>query len=406
MLHVADAIELIRARTARLGCEEVPLAQALGRALAADVASAEDLPAFDNSAVDGYAVHSIDLAGASPEVPTTLPCEVTISAGQADVAPLPPGRVARIGTGAPLPVGADAVVPVECTAHDETGQVMFVGQPAVGANRRLRGCDLHRDAPVLTQGAVLHAADLMLLAALGRTSATVACRPRVALITTGDEVVPHDQQPGPGQVRDSNLLGLPLVLEQAGADVAFTCHVADSAGELAGVLSTLQGFDMVLTVGGVSMGEADAVRPAIDRLGRVEFWRVAVKPGKPLLFGSLGPAVFFGLPGNPVSALVTIDLFVRPALDAMLGRLGGRRVVTGVWAEAVPSDAKRAEYVRVVAEPDESGSLLARHTGNQSSGRLTTMLGANAYGVIPVGVGAVARGDVAQIEFFEPGVLA
>jgi len=368
------------------------------------VASAEDLPAFDNSAVDGFAVHLADLAGATPELPSSLPCEATIVAGQRDIAPLPPGRAVRIMTGAPLPPGADAVVPVEQTARDECGKVLFMASPAPGANRRPRGCDLKRGTTVLAAGTVLGAAELMLLAAIGRPTVEVTRRPRVMLITTGDEVVPYDQPTAAGQVRDCNLLGLPLALEQAGAEVVRACHVADCPTELETVLGDFVGLDAVLTVGGVSAGEAGFVRAVFERLGRREFWRVAVKPGKPLLFGTLGEAAFFGLPGNPVSALVTIDLFVRPAFDAMLGRQGGRRAVTGVWAEAVRSDARRAEYVRVVAEPNDDGVWVARPTGCQSSGRLTTMLGANAYGVIPVGTDAVAEGDSARIEFFESGV--
>ncbi len=405
MLHVADAIDLICARGPRLPAISLPITAALGYTLAADVVAEEDLPAFDNSAVDGFAVHSADLAGATPELPSSLVCEVTIAAGADQVPPLPPSRAARVVTGAPLPAGADAVVPCEQAARDEQGQVLFMAEPAVGANCRRRGCDLRRGATMLTAGTTLRPADLMLLAALGQTSVSVARRPRLALITCGDALVPVGQQPARGQVRDCNLLGLPLALAQAGAEVVGAHHVVDSPAALEEALGEYVGLDAVLTVGGVSAG-TELVRAALDRLGRREFWRVAVKPGKPLLFGRLGEAAFFGLPGNPVSALVAIDLFVRPALDAMLGRQGGRRRVAGVWAGAVQSDVRRAEYVRVVAEPNERGVWVATPTGCQSSGRLTTMIGANAYGVIPVGVAGVAPGDAAMIELFEQGVGA
>lgn len=402
-LPVTEALQRILARCAPLAAETIALGDAAGRVLATEVVSDCELPPFDNSAMDGYAVHASDLAGANEFAPLALPVGCTIAAGQAQPPTLPPGRADRIMTGAPLPPGADAVVPFERTARNEAGEVLFICPVKPGANRRCKGTDLHRGVNVFRAGTPLGAAEIAVLAALGWARVPVVRQPRVVLISTGDELVPVEQQPGPGQIRNSSLVALPVQLAQAGARVVATHHVSDTVEAVEAVLAGPHDADLVLTIGGVSMGERDHVRPVFERLGQVDFWRVAVKPGKPLLFGTLGEALFFGLPGNPVSSMVTLDVFVRPALDALLGRRGGRVRVTGRWATDLVSDAKRTEYVRVRATLDESGAWLATPTGDQGSGVLTSMLGANAYALVPCGVERVAAGEPAQLELFENG---
>jgi molybdopterin molybdotransferase len=404
LLSVVDAVARITARAARLPHEMVDLHAAAGRTLAVEVASDHDLPPFDNSAMDGYAVHAADLLGATPDLPVALDADATILAGHGEAPPLPPGRAMRIMTGAPLPAGADAVVPIERTARDDAGHVLFIGPATVGANRRPRGSDLPRGTKVLHAGALLRPAELCLLAALGWAAVPCVRRPRTVVLSTGDEVVPVDTTPGPGQIRDSSLIAMPAQLAASGAEVVRRQHVPDSPEELERVLGDLGEVDLIVTMGGVSVGDRDYVRPVFERLGERVFWQVAIKPGKPLVFGLLGEALFFGLPGNPVSGMVCLEVFVRPAIDSLLGRQGGRIVLAGRWAAAVCSDARRTEFVRVHAAPAEDGVWEARPTGEQSSGRMMSMLGANAFGVIGAGVGAVAEGDAARIELFEPPV--
>lgn len=398
-LPVEQALDRILARCRLLGSERVPLEQAHGRILADDVRADLDLPPFDNSAVDGYAVRAAELADA----PVTLP---VIEGGMAGVEPsgLAPGHAAKIMTGAPLPVGADAVVMVEQTTSAEPGRVSFAAPIATGANVRPRGSDLERGEIVVAAGTSLRHPAIALLAAVGCARPEVARRPRVALISTGDELVDLTATPAPGQIRDSSLHALPAQLRAAGAEVARTAHAVDSPAAMEELFDGLTGLDLVITCGGVSMGERDFVRPVFERLGQVDFWQVAIKPGKPLLFGTLGEALFFGLPGNPVSSMVCLDVFVRPAIDALTGRRdGGRLRLRGLLTEPLRSDARRAEYVRVVARADESGLWQATPTGDQGSGRMCSMLGANAYAVVPAGQGDVAAGDPVAIELYDPG---
>lgn len=398
-LPVEQATARILARCRLLGAEAVSLDDAHGRVLAADVVADLDLPPFDNSAVDGYAVRAAELVDA----PVTLPI---IEGGMAGVEPigLAPGHAAKIMTGAPLPVGADAVVMVEQTTSAEPGRVSFAAPVAAGANVRPRGSDIERGEVVVAAGTSLRHPAIALLAAVGCARPQVALRPRVALISTGDELVDVTATPAPGQIRDSSLHALPAQLRAAGAEVVHTAHAVDSPAAVEAQFAQLDGVDLVITCGGVSMGERDYVRPVFERLGRVDFWQVAIKPGKPLLFGTLGEALFFGLPGNPVSSMVCLDVFVRPAIDALTGRRdGGRLRLCGVLTEPLRSDPRRAEYVRVVARADESGLWRATPTGDQGSGRMSSMLGANAYAVVPAGQGDVGAGDPVTIELYDPG---
>lgn len=399
LLSVADALTAILAETARLAAESVTLGDALGRVLAADISADLDLPPFDNSAMDGYAVRAAELACADQQ-PVTLPVQQVILAAPGEPAPLRPGHAAKIMTGAPLPAGADAVVPIELVRQPSPETVEFTTVPQPRANCRAAGSDLRRGEQVLAAGTTIGHAEIALLAAVGQASVAVSRRPRAVVLSTGDELVPVDATPGPGQVRDSSLHALAAQLRSAGAEVIETAHAVDSEAALTARLGRLPAADVVICCGGVSMGDKDFVRPVFERLGRRVFWRVAIKPGKPLLFGRLGEALFFGLPGNPVSSMVTCDVFVRPAIDALLGRSdGGRLVVPGSLGHALRSDPDRAEYVRVTVRED-GGRLVASATGSQSSGRMRSMVGADGYAVVPVGVGALAAGEAVRLELF------
>ncbi len=397
-LPVAEALACVLSEVSPLPGEQVDLDDAPGRVLSRDIVSELDVPPFDNSAMDGYAVRLADLCGASEFRPVVLGVQQTIVAAPGSPAPLAPGRAAKIMTGAQLPAGAEAVVPVELTTQPEPASVAFRTVPRLGANCRPAGDDLAAGAVVLRAGTTVGHAEVALLAAVGCARVEVARRPRAVVISTGDELVPVTDTPGPGQIRDSSIHALAAQLRGAGAEVARVAHAIDSEAALDDLLGHLPPAELVVCCGGVSMGDKDFVRPVFERRGQPVFWRVAIKPGKPLLFGRLDEALFFGLPGNPVSSMVTCDLFVKPAIDAMLGRIdGGRLVLSGRMGHALGSDPERDEYVRVVVRSVD-GQVVVTATGSQSSGRMMSMVGADGYAVIPAGVGAVAAGDEVRLE--------
>ena len=399
-LPVAEALARILARCRRLPAEALPLDDAAGRVLAADAHADLDLPPFDNSAMDGYAVRLADVAVASEPRPVILDVHDVIMAAPGQPEPLRQGFAAKIMTGAPVPDGAEAVIPVELAATPADGQVSFTAVPKSGANVRPRGSDLRQGEVVVPAGTTLRHAELALMAAVGLAEVDVVRQPRVVFVSTGDELVPCRETPGPGQIRDSSVHALPAQLRAAGCDVVQVAHAVDTESALVSLFNGLPAVDLVVCCGGVSMGDKDFVRPVFERLGERDFWRVAVKPGKPLLFGQLGPALFFGLPGNPVSSMVACDVFVTPAIDALLGRVdGGRLTVAATMAHALRSDPARQEYVRVKLRT-VAGELVAEATGNQSSGRMTSMLGADGYAVIPDGVGQVAASGAVTVELF------
>lgn len=372
----------------------VSLGDCLGRVLSGDVLSDLDLPPFDNSAVDGYAIRAADLAAAG-----SLPVQASVAAGHEPLA-LRAGHAVKIMTGAPLPAGADSIVMVEET-RSENGRVHFNGAVRAGAHCRRAGEDLRRGSVVVRDGATLAHPEVALLAAVGAATVAVARRPLAAVVSTGDELIDVTAHPRPGQLRDSSIHALPAQLAALGVEVVETARAVDSPEALEQLLSGYGELDLVVTAGGVSMGDRDFVRPVFERLGQPIFWRVAIKPGKPLLFGRLGRALFFGLPGNPVSSMVTADVFVRPAVDVLLGRRDGARLqVRGRLSAGLRSDPNRTEYVRVAVEPDERGVWLATPTGDQSSGRMTSMLGANGYAIVPEGTGEVAAGGEVLLELF------
>ncbi|MBI2301892.1 MAG: molybdopterin molybdotransferase MoeA [Armatimonadetes bacterium] len=399
-LPVDQALAIVLAHCRRLPGEAVPLAACRGRVLAEDVVSDLDLPLFTNSAMDGFAVHASDLAEATEQRPVWLPVTADLPAGPSEPGPLMLGTTARIMTGAELPPGADAVVPIEL-AHVAGGRVHFATAPRPGANVRPRGEDVRIGETVLRAGTTLGYAEIAVLAALGRVEVPVTRAPRAAVLSTGDELVDVSEVPGPGQLRDSSILALPAQLAALGVDVVGAWRAVDNEEALVSRLQGLPNVDLVITAGGVSMGDRDFVRPVAERLGEVYFHRVAIKPGKPLVFGRLGEALFFGLPGNPVSSMVSVDVFVRPAVDALLGRSdGGRLRLRGRMAEAVRSDASRCEYVRVTVRADADGQVWATATGDQGSGRMASMLGADGYAIIPEGVAVAAAGEEVRIELF------
>ena len=398
MLNPDKALQIVLDTTPRLDTEAVGLRDCLGRALAEDARAGEDLPPFDNSAMDGYAVIASDTAGASIDNPRTLLCVAEEPAGVAVSERVVPGTAIKIMTGAPIPAGADAVVPVEDTAGGADGRAQIHCHASVGAHIRRAGEDVRRGQMMVRAGVRIGPAEMGALAAVGREPVSVSKRPRVAIITTGTELVGVTESLGPGQIRDSNSLSLIGQTSRAGAEAAMVERVADERSELERLLAAAaESCDAIITSGGVSVGDYDLVKETLARLGEILFWKVAIKPGKPLAYGHIGGRPVFGLPGNPVSSMVAFDLFVRPALLRMQGGTDtDYPMVRAVVAQAIRHKSGRREYVRARTIWSDGGFSSAS-TGDQGSGRISSMIGANSYIVIPEDQADLGAGETAQV---------
>jgi len=389
LISIDEARQRVLAAVRPLPADEVELPSALGRVLAADAVADRDLPPFDASAMDGFAVPSGD-AG-------SLRIEAESRAGAPAMTPLIPGTACRISTGAVVPAGTHAVVPVERT-EERDGEVVV---PAIeaGANVRRAGEDVRAGETVLSASLEIGPAELAVLASLGLASVACARRPRLAVLATGDELVEPGEDLGPGQIRNSNAYGVAAQAARSGAEVVERGHVADDADATHAALSAaLDAADVVCVTGGVSVGRHDHVKPALAALGVEErFWGVRLQPGKPTWFGSRDGTLVFGLPGNPVSAMVTFHLFARPAVRALQGADPGIRAAHARAGDPLRRNPKRDQMVRVRLEQDGDG-WVARPTKAQMSHVLTSMLGADALARIPAGDGDIAAGERIDIE--------
>lgn len=381
MLTVEEATRKILpfARTMK-GAEHVPLMQAVGRVLMHDVIASRDVPSCDNSAMDGYAVRSSDVVGS-----ISLPLVGTVYAGDA-VEALPPHSALRIFTGAPMPMGADAVVIQEDA--DSNGEFVIL-QNAVkpGANVRRQGEDIESGELLFPQGHCLRPQDIGLLASLGLPDVMVFERLRVGLLSTGDELLEPGEMAVEGRVYNSNRYLLATLLQTMGCDVVDAGRVPDELAATEAALEALADTaDILLTTGGVSVGEADYVKAAVLALGDLSVWKIALKPGKPLAFGSVKGKPFFGLPGNPVSAYVTFLLFVRPFLQVEQG--GQPRPLRRIPVRAAfdwPKAGKREEYLRIKLQVGDDGLLHAICFPNQGSGVLSSVCWADGLLRVPAG---------------------
>jgi molybdopterin molybdotransferase len=385
MIQVEEAWRRIEAKAVPLPPRQAALLEALGCILAQDIFAAEDVPAVPSSTMDGFAVLAADGS-------TRRRVVAEQRAGLALGLRLEPETAVRIMTGAPLPEGADAVVPVE-EVRGEGDFIVVEGPVRQGQYVRARGSDIAAGQLLLRAGTELGPAELGLLAAVGLTHVPVHPWPRVALITTGDEVVPVECAPAPGQVRNSNAVALQAALLQLGLQPTMLRHVPDDLEQTEeALLAAASVADVILTSGGVSMGERDRVRDALNRLGQVHFSRVAVRPGKPLTFASIGATLVFAVPGNPVSSLVSFELFVRPALRRMAGhRRLFRPQVMARLEHPIRHEPDRTEFQRAIVQKREDG-YWARTTGPQSSSRLLSLVGANALLRLPAGVAEFPHG--------------
>lgn len=378
LLRIEEAQARILASIRPLGSETLPLASACGRVLAADVTSPTDLPPFDNSAMDGYALRAADTAGAAADKPVTLQLIGRVPAGTVFKGEVRAGNCVRIFTGSPLPHGADAVVMQEDCRVDERDPQRLLVLDAVQPweNIRFAGEDVKRGAALVPRGTRLTFGHLALFAATGMAQVVAGCAPRVGLLSTGDELREPGQPLGPGQIYESNRAGLALLVARAGGVPRAFPIVRDELETTREALRTaFAECDLVISTGGVSVGEMDFVKEAFTQLGgTVDFWRVAMKPGKPLVFGHCGGKFFFGLPGNPVSALVGFLIFVGPALARMQGATDTEvPTVPGVLVSPVENHGDRPHFMRV--HQDARG--LVRPTGVQASHILSSLAAAN-----------------------------
>lgn len=397
MLSVDEALErLLAGGLGMTEAETVLLADAVGRVPAVRrLVAAHDVPPFANSAMDGFAMLSAD-----GDAPRRMLGESR--AGGPGAPRVERGTAVRIMTGAPLPPGADAVVPLE-KAREEENTVLVEAAPALGAHVRAAGHDVPAGTSVVLADAPLSAASIGLLAALGRDSIEVHRRPRVAILSTGDELRPAGATLGAGQIHDANGPALAAAVSESGAEPILLDAAPDDPTVIEErIRDGARGADLLIVSGGVSVGRHDLVRTVIERLGSLEFWRIAVQPGKPLAFGYIGERPVVGLPGNPVSALVTFELFVRPMIRRMMGLSGdGRTRVRARVDEALGKDVARRAYLRVRAAAEADG-YRAVSAGGQASSQLLTLASANALLVVPEGLASTEAGGTYEAILLGP----
>ncbi len=397
MISVADGQKVILAHVAGATPPElIPVTQALGRVLAEDVRAPFDVPPDDNSAVDGYAVASADVPDRGTQ---ELGVVADLPAGSVFAGALGPGQTVRIMTGAPMPPGTDTVYPQEQV--ERTGDRVRVGPIAKGVNVRRRGEDVEAGTIVLERGSVLRPQEIGLLASLGAGQTRVHRRPRIALLSTGDEVVEPGAPRRPGQIYDANRFTLRGSIEQCGGETLDLGIVPDTREELRARLTEASlSAEAVVTSGGVSVGVYDLVKEVLGEVGSIDFWQVAMQPGRPLAFGRVGAAHFFGLPGNPVASMLAFMLFVRPALYKLAGR---RRLFPETFAaratEPLGKKRGRREFKRGVLRFGEGGWEV-RTTGPQGSGILSSMVAGNCLIVLEEERGDVAAGETVLVEPF------
>jgi molybdopterin molybdotransferase len=408
MLSVNEAQQAILSKIKRLEPETVSLLEAQGRVLAEAVSAETDLPPFDNSAMDGYAVRVDDLAGAAPDRPVRLSVIADIPAGHPTSVEINAGTTARITTGAMLPRGADAVVPVEDTDDGARGasellkSVAIYHTPQRGAHVRSIGSDVQYGEQVLSAGLLIRPAEIALMSAVGYSRVKVYRRPRVALLATGDELVTPEQQPGPGQIRNVNEYSTAALVMRYGGVPLLLGIARDRTAEVAAKLEEAigQGADLIVASAGVSVGAYDVVKDAVQAHGSIDLWKVRMRPGKPIAFGFYRHAPFFGLPGNPVSAMMTFEQFVRPVLRIMSGFTQWRKpTVTVTLLEAIASDG-RETYARAWVERHD-GQWTARLSGGQGSNMLHSLARANALVIVPDGITQLEAGATAQAQMLD-----
>jgi molybdopterin molybdotransferase len=414
MISVEEALYKILQEVDILDEERVPILDALGQVLAEDIKSDIDVPPLDNSAMDGYALLSRDTAGASNQSVKTLRVIDVVMAGGISRKEVTPGTAVRIMTGAPIPKGADCMVQFENTDEEErrkaTGdepikEIGILAEAEIGLNVRRAGESIARGTVVLKKGTVIRPSEVGLLASIGRTQVTVIRRPVIAVMATGDELVNIDKPLPEGKIYDSNTYSIASLVKHYGAIPHILGIARDNEEDLVNKLRQVQDADMLVSTGGVSMGDYDMVKDILARDGEMVFWKVRVKPGKPLAFGKIKanprnsqPRTIphLGLPGNSVSCMVSFELFVRPALLKMMGKTNvAKPTVLAIIEDNVKNDAGRRLYDRAITEK-RNGKYYSRLTGPQGSGILSSMGLANSLVIIPEDKNEVRKGEIVQ----------
>ena len=412
MISVEKAMAFILSHFEPLEAETVYILDALDRVLAESIFSDVAIPPFDNTSMDGYAVRAADTAGASPETPMTLRVVTDIPAGTVADAAVGPGEAARIMTGAPLPEGADAVVPVEETDKwPGTGQeprgkgamVKVFKATKVGANIRRAGKDMQPEELVLPKGTVVRPAEIAVLATLGHSHVQVIRRPRVAVLATGDELLDIDEPLVPGKIRNSNEYSNAALVARYGGIPVRLGIARDTVADLRARIheGLANSVDLFITSAGVSVGDHDVVKDVLKAEGEIHLWKVKMKPGKPLAFGTIQGVPLLGLPGNPTSSMVSFEQFARPAILKMQGRTK----LVKPTVEAILDDplrrTDRRGYQRVIVHRDQNGVYHAGTAGLQASGFISAMARANGLAVVPEGEGVLPPGTRVTVQMLD-----
>jgi molybdopterin molybdotransferase len=399
-LKLSEALSRILAEVqAVTGGETLAVRSALGRVLTADVVSRINVPSHTNSAMDGYALVGADLPA---DGETRLEVIGTSAAGRPFAGKVSPGQCVRIMTGAPMPVGADSVVMQENVVRDADTVIVGAGQRA-GQHVRQAGEDIAAGNVALSAGTLLMPAEIGILGSLGVGEVSVRRRPRVAFFSTGDELRSVGEPLGEGQIYDSNRYTIFGMLTRLGVELLDMGVIRDDRDAIEQAFAKAAAeADAIVTSGGVSVGDADYVAETLERAGTVGFWRVAMKPGRPLAFGRIGDALFFGLPGNPNSVMATFYQLVQPALQALAGMPDPQPPLTmpAISASALRKKPGRREFQRGVLSRTEDGQLVVRRTGQQGSGVLSSMAAANCFIVLPEDSGPVSEGDEVTVQPF------
>lgn len=406
MITVEEALAKVLGYANVLEAENRPLMECLGQVLATDIHSSINIPPLDNSAMDGYAVRSADTRTASAQSPVVLKVIETVAAGSIAKKSVVQGTAARIMTGAPLPVGADAVVRFEDTDENvrlrDAAEIGILSPPVPAGNIRLAGEDVARGARVLAQGTVIKPAHVGVLASLGKATTSVIRRPVVAILATGNELVEIGQPLPPGKIYNSNSYGVAALVQRYGGIPCVLGIAPDREDLLVSSIRRALDKDMLITTGGVSLGDYDVVKDVLAKEGQINFWTVRMKPGKPMAFGTIrganGKSVpHLGLPGNPVSTMITFELFARPAILKMMGiNKYERPIIEAEIDDHVENEDRRRVYARVIVSR-RNGRYYARTTGPQGSAILTSMSLANGLAIIPEDNPGVNPGDNVQV---------
>lgn len=402
MISVEQALAAILAQIKPLGTERVVISDSLDRVLAEDIIAPCNVPPFDNSAMDGYAVRHADIGGACPERPVKLKIASDLPAGYIAAAPLKPGEAIRIMTGAPVPEGTDTVIMQEDTTA-EGSVVTILQESKKGTNIRHAGEDIKNGALLFHSGTLLRPGHIGTLASIRRAVVSVYQRPRIAIVSTGDELVDIDQEITPGKIVTSNSYSLAALVRDCGALPMMLGIARDTKQALKERLSEGLHADIILSSGGVSVGDYDFVKEVLQELGLdMKFWKVAMRPGQPLAFGTIGGKPAFGLPGNPVSAMVSFEQFVRPAIRKMGGHVKiYRATIEAVAREKVAPRPGRLFFARCLVTRQD-GVCFATTTGEQGSGILMSMARANGLMIVPDTAEGINPGDKVKVQILDP----